>query len=102
MKYALSFSDNTLILINESTPLLIKIAEQWILTNNHSYKYCKSLSVNKYTDSYLESSVRNTGALSLSSCVQEYKKSSSITQWCDIAALQTADDLVFNCELHDR
>jgi len=40
MKYALSFSDNTLILISESTPLLIKIAEkQWILTNNHSYKY---------------------------------------------------------------
>jgi len=38
--YALSFSDNTLILISENTPLLIKIAEkQWILTNNHSYKY---------------------------------------------------------------
>jgi len=38
--YALSFSDNTLILISESTPLLIKIVEkQWILTNNHSYKY---------------------------------------------------------------
>jgi len=38
--YALSFSDNILILISESTPLLIKIAEkQWILTNNHSYKY---------------------------------------------------------------
>jgi len=28
MKYALSFSDNTLILISESTPLLIKIAEK--------------------------------------------------------------------------
>jgi len=44
VKFAMSFSDNTLILINESTPLLIKIAEkQWILTNitvvNHSYKY---------------------------------------------------------------
>jgi len=40
MMYALSFSDNTLILISDSTPLLIKIAEkQWILTNNHSCKY---------------------------------------------------------------
>jgi len=28
MKHALSFSDNTLILISESTPLLIKIAEK--------------------------------------------------------------------------
>jgi len=38
--YALSFSDNTLIWISESTPLLIQIAEkQWIFTNNHSYKY---------------------------------------------------------------
>jgi len=38
--YALSFSDNTLILISESTPPLIKMAEkQWILTNNHNYKY---------------------------------------------------------------
>jgi len=34
------FQYNTLILINESTPLLIKIAEkQWIFTNNHSHKY---------------------------------------------------------------
>jgi len=32
VKYALSFDDNTLILISESTLLLIKIA-------NHSYKY---------------------------------------------------------------
>jgi len=40
MIYALSFSDNTLIVISESTPLLINIAvKQWILTNNHSYKY---------------------------------------------------------------
>jgi len=28
VNYALSFSDNTLILISESTPLLIKIAEK--------------------------------------------------------------------------
>jgi len=28
VKYALSFSDNTLILISESTPLLIEIAEK--------------------------------------------------------------------------
>jgi len=43
MKYALSFSDNTLILISESISLLIKIAErQWILINEYSscYKYC--------------------------------------------------------------
>jgi len=44
MRYVLSFSDNTLILISESTFLLIKITEeQWILTNNHSYKHCKSV-----------------------------------------------------------
>jgi len=36
VKYVLSFNDNTL--ISENTPL--KTAEkQWILTNNHSYKY---------------------------------------------------------------
>jgi len=45
MKYALSFSDNTLILINESISLLIKIAEKhWILINNHSYKYSIAIS----------------------------------------------------------
>jgi len=40
VKYALSFSDNTLILISESILLLIKIAEkQWILINHDNYKY---------------------------------------------------------------
>jgi len=40
LKYALSFSDDILILISESTPLLIKIAEKWLIfTNNHSYKH---------------------------------------------------------------
>jgi len=55
MIYGLSFSDNTLILISESTPLLIKIAEkQWILTNNHIISI--ALQINEwYTDSYLES-----------------------------------------------
>jgi len=32
--------NNSIKHLSESTPLLIKIAEkQWILTNNHSYKY---------------------------------------------------------------
>jgi len=39
VKYVLSFSNNTLILISETTSLLIEIAEkQWIFTNDHSYK----------------------------------------------------------------
>jgi len=55
--YVLSFSNNTLILISE-TSLLIEIAEkQWIFTNDHSYKYNIANQWIWYTDSDLENTL---------------------------------------------